>query len=327
VPLRAVSTTAPTQAAQGWLESLLRWMGVDPVTAHHVQVVVGKPLAVAIILIGALLASRLGAKAIRVWIGNAASRAASRRDSPRAENRAQALTALAASIWKGVVWFVAGLTILTTLGINLTPFVAGATVIGATIGFGAQSMIRDLLAGFLLVIEDQFGIGDTIVVGDTSGAVEDLTLRVTRLRAPDGSVWFVPNGEIRKVANTSRGWARATVDVTVPAGADVDVVLDVVRDAARAVASDPYHRGAVLEPPRSWGVVGADAETLTTRVSVKVPHADRDRMERTIREQVARRLRAAGVLNAEVGTEGPSARAGAEAPGSPEGEDATGAAG
>ena len=105
---------------------------------------------------------------------------------------------------------------LGTIGLNLTPLLAGATVIGATLGFGAQSMVRDLLAGVLLTVEGQFDIGDTIMVGDTSGTVEDLTLRVTRLRSDDGTVWYVPNGEIRKLANSSRGWAQATVDVPGP---------------------------------------------------------------------------------------------------------------
>lgn len=311
MPLTAASTQAPPAADQGWLESLLRWFGVDPVTAHHVQVVVGKPLAVLIIVVGALIVSRVGARAIRLWIGSAARRAASRRVSPRADTRAQALTAVTASIFKGVVWFIAVLTILSTLGINLTPFVAGATVIGATIGFGAQSMIRDLLSGFLLVVEDQFGIGDDIAVGTVSGTVEDLTLRVTRLRGADGTLWFVPNGEIRQLANTSRGWGRATVEVAVPASADVDRVLSVVTDAARVVAADPHYAGAVLEPPRAWGVVAADAETLTTRVTVKVPHGERDRVERAIREEVARRLRSEGVFDGVGGEE--SGRRGAEA--------------
>jgi len=267
-------------------------------------VLVAKPVGVLVILLGALLLSHIGARIIREWIGGAARKAASRRDSPRAETRATALTALTASIWKGVVWVIAILTILGTLGINLTPVVAGATVIGATLGFGAQSMVRDLLAGFLLIIEDQFGIGDTIAVDTTTGTVEDLSLRVTRLRAPDGTVWFVPNGEIRKLANSSRGWARATVDVAVPAGTTVDRVLNATSEAAAAVAADNRFAPFVLEPPHSWGVVAADADTLTSRVSIKTPHAERDALERALREEVARRLRAEGVFNGQVSQAG-----------------------
>ena len=160
-------------------------------------------------------------------------------------------------------------SILGTIGLNLTPLLAGATVIGATLGFGAQSMVRDLLAGVLLTVEGQFDIGDTIAVGDTTGTVEDLTLRVTRLRSDDGTVWYVPNGEIRKLANSSRGWAQATVDVPVPVTAAVDTVLDAIRAAAEAVANDPDTAPLCLEPPRVWGVVAMAADTFTCRVSVR----------------------------------------------------------
>lgn len=272
-------------------------MGVNPDTSHHVQILVAKPVAVLVIIVISILASKVGARVIRQWIGRAARKAASRRGSPRAETRATALTAMTASIWKGVVWVIAILTILGTLGINLTPFVAGAAVIGATLGFGAQSMVRDLLAGFLLIVEDQFGIGDTIALDTTVGTVEDLSLRVTRLRGADGTLWFVPNGEIRKLANTSRGWAQATVDVPVPAVSNVDDVLRAASQAAAAVSSDDRFAPFVLEPPRSWGVVAADADTFTSRISIKVPHSERDKVERAMREEVARKLREAGVFD------------------------------
>ena len=131
-----------------------------------------------------------------------------RADSPRAAARAVTITAMVANIWRVVIGVIAFFVALGTIGINLTPLLAGATVVGATIGFGAQSMVRDLLAGFLLIIEDQFDIGDSLTVGTTSGTVEDLSLRVTRLRGVDGTVWFVPNGEIRTLANLSRGGPR-----------------------------------------------------------------------------------------------------------------------
>ena len=113
-------------------------------------------------------------------------------------------------------------------------------------------MVRDLLAGVLLTVEGEFDIGDTIAVGDTSGTVEDLTLRVTRLRSDDGTVWYVPNGEIRKLANSSRGWAQATVDVPVPIAAGVDTVLD-AEAAADTVSSDAGGRGHVRRAPPGVG--------------------------------------------------------------------------
>ncbi|MGH9019040.1 MAG: mechanosensitive ion channel family protein, partial [Acidimicrobiales bacterium] len=247
---------APISATSGWLYDLLTWTGVDKATARHVQDVIVKPLTVVVVILAAVLIGWLGSRMIRRWIGAVARRAAGRADSPRAAARAVTITAMVANIWRVVIAVIAFFVALGTIGINLTPLLAGATVVGATIGFGAQSMVRDLLAGFLLIIEDQFDIGDSLTVGTTSGTVEDLSLRVTRLRGADGTVWFVPNGEIRVLANTSRGWAEAMVDVTVPATADVDDVLAVLVDAAQAVARDARYAASCLATARQWGVVG-----------------------------------------------------------------------
>jgi len=291
---------------QGWLYQVLRWAGVDPTTASHWQGVVIKPVTVVVIVLVASLVGWFGNRVIRRWIGAAARKAVSRSDSPRAEARAATLTGLVANVWRGVIGAVAFFVALGTIGLNLAPLLAGATVIGATLGFGAQSMVRDLLAGFLLTVEGQFDIGDTVMVGDTTGTVEDLTLRVTRLRSYDGTVWFVPNGEIRKLANSSRGWALATVDVPVHARADAEEVLGTVRAAAEAVAGDPRFAASCLETPRLWGVVAADADTFTCRVSVRTPTSQRDGVARALREMIVQRLHDAGVY-ADAGAVGAAA--------------------
>ena len=290
------AATSPTSSAQGWLYDLLRWAGVSQSTAAHWQQVVIKPVTVLAIVVVAVVIGWLGNRVIRHWVGAVASRAVARAESPRAAARAATITALLANIWRGVIVVLAFFVILGTIGVNLTPLLAGATVIGATLGFGAQSMVRDLLSGFLLIVEGQFDIGDTVMVGDTTGIVEDLTFRVTRLRGSDGTLWFVPNGEIRKLANTSRGWAQAMVNVPVPATADVDVVLQSVRDAAESVAHDPSYAPYCLEPPRVWGVVEAAADTFTTRVSVRTTLPERDLVARGLREEIVRRLHAVDVF-------------------------------
>lgn len=249
-----------------------------------------KPVAVLLILLVAAAVGWFGSRIIRRWIGAVARRAVGRTDSPRAAARAVTITAMVANIWRVVIGVIAVFVALGTIGINLTPLLAGATVVGATIGFGAQSMVRDLLAGFLLIIEDQFDIGDTLSVGATSGTVEDLSLRVTRLRGVDGTIWFVPNGEIRTLANFSRGWAEAMVDIPVPAAADVDEVLAAVSQAADAVVADSRFAASCLAPPRVWGVVAMAADTMTTRVSIRTPTAERERIGRALREEAARRL-------------------------------------
>jgi small conductance mechanosensitive channel len=169
-----------------------------------------------VIAVVAVAVSWLGNRVIRHWIGSAARKAAARHGSSRSSARATTVTTLAANVWRAVVLTIAFFIALETIGINLTPLLAGATVIGATIGFGAQSLVRDLLSGFLLIVEDQFDIGDTLVVGDITGTVEDLTLRVTRLRAADGTMWVVANGEIRQLGNKSRGGSHPSTHVATP---------------------------------------------------------------------------------------------------------------
>src|SRR5580700_10344962 len=283
IPVVSFPATAPLLATTGWLYDLLTWVGVDRATARHFQQVILKPVTVVLIVLVAMVVGWFGSRLIRRWIGAVARRAADRADSPRAAARAVTITAMVANIWRVVIGVIAVFVALGTIGINLTPLLAGATVVGATIGFGAQSMVRDLLAGFLLIIEDQFDIGDTLMIGTTAGTVEELSLRVTRLRGVDGTIWFVPNGEIRILANVSRGWAEAVVDVVVPATADVDEVLGAVTDGAGAVAEDARYAGACLTPPRVWGVVATDAATLTTRVSIRTTTAERDRIARAVR--------------------------------------------
>ena len=286
------AATSLVAADQGWLYDLLRWAGVDPTTAAHWQQVVTKPVAVVVIVVVAAVVGWFGNRVIKRWVGAVARKAVARADSPRAAARATTLTALLANVWRAVVVTIAFFVALGTIGVNLTPLLAGATVIGATLGFGAQSMVRDLLSGFLITVEGQYDIGDTIVVGDTTGTVEDLTLRVTRLRSYDGTVWFVPNGEIRKLANSSRGWAHATVDVPVPAGTDVERALRAVRDGADDVTTDPRLAGLCLDAPRLWGVVGAAVDGFTTRVSVRTSTSDRDEVARALRAAVLHRLHA-----------------------------------
>jgi small-conductance mechanosensitive channel len=201
VPTGAASAQAATQ---GWLYDLLRWAGVGDPTASHLQQVVVKPVSVVVIAVVAVVLSWLGNRVIRIWIGRAAQKAAGRRGSQRGSARAVTVTTLTANIWRVTIAVIAFFVALETVGVNLTPLLAGATVIGATIGFGAQSLVRDLLSGFLLIVEDQFDIGDTLAVGDVTGAVEDLTLRVTRVRDADGTVWVISNGEIRVLGNKSR---------------------------------------------------------------------------------------------------------------------------
>jgi small conductance mechanosensitive channel len=291
-----------TDASQGWVYDALTHAGVSPSAAHDVDSFVVRPLGILLVLLVAYLVARIGARAIRRAVQRASRRAVDRSASERAQGRAATMAALASNVWRFVVFVVAAAIVLGMLGINLTPLLASATVIGATIGFGAQALVRDYLSGFLLTMEDQFGIGDSISVNGTSGVVEDVSLRVTRVRAADGTVWFVPNGEIRKLANRSRGWAKAVIDVPVTVSPDLDLprASELLAEAAAAVARQPAFAGSCPDPPEVLGVVAADAATCTLRVTLRTTPGQRVPLERALRaalteRMVAERLWPAGV--------------------------------
>jgi len=275
--------------------------GVSPSTAHTVDTFVVRPLEVLLVIVVAVLVAHFGARAIRRLLGKVARQAANRSGGDRTGTRAHTMVAVVGNLWRFLVGVVAFFIVLGMLGINLTPLLASATVIGATIGFGAQALVRDYLSGFLLTMEDQFGIGDTVTVGSVagggaiSGVVEDVSLRVTRVRAFDGTIWYVPNGDIRELANASRGWARAVVDVPVPVDdpATMDRIRDVAAAAARSVADDPRFPGT--GPAEVLGIVGADTDRCTLRVAVRTSTGQHVAVERAVRQAVVSRLAEEGL--------------------------------
>ncbi len=212
-----------TEQGSGWLYNLLTKAGVDPDTAKTVTDLVVRPLGVILVIITALVVARLGSKAVRRILKRFADRAEARSGSSRLSARMSTLSAVAANVWRFFVFVIAVAICLGIVGINLAPLLASATIIGATLGFGAQLIVRDYFSGFLLTLEDQYGIGDSITIGTVSGVVEDLTLRVTSVRAVDGTVYTIANGEIRQLANASRGRAQAVVDLTLPGSSAADL--------------------------------------------------------------------------------------------------------
>jgi small conductance mechanosensitive channel len=154
------------------------------------------------------------------------------------------------------------------------------------LGFGAQLIVRDYFSGFLLTLEDQYGIGDNITIGSISGVVEDLTLRVTRLRAVDGTVYFIANGDIRQLANTSRGWAHAVVDLTLPgsSASDLPRARGIIEEAARRVAASDEFLGHSTEPPALVTFIDSTESTLTLRVMLHSVPSKRDALTRALRE-------------------------------------------
>jgi small conductance mechanosensitive channel len=285
------------QNDQGYIHDLLRQYGASEFVARTVQFIVVRPLEIILIVVIAWLAGRLGARVARRLLRSLSNRTRLDALSPRASLRMETIGALVASLWRATVWIIAGLTILGVLGINLTPILAGATVIGAALGFGAQSLVRDFLSGFFIIAEDQYGVGDAIAVGDTRGTVEEVNLRVTRLRSVDGTVWYLPNGEVRRVGNSSIQWSRALVDIVLPYGTDVDRATAVITDEASAVATDPTWSSMLQGQPEVWGVDSMDHESITIRVVVRTTTTQKDTVARVMRGRISARLQRDGIVS------------------------------
>ena len=146
----------------------------------------------------------------------------------RRAQRSKTIGDLFKSIVTGVLVAIIGTMMLSELGVDIAPIIASAGIIGIALGFGAQSLVKDFLTGIFMIVEDQYGVGDVIDVGEAIGTVEAVTLRVTRLRDLNGTVWYVPNGEILRVGNMSQNWSRAVVDVAVAYSEDLNRVKRVL---------------------------------------------------------------------------------------------------
>jgi len=198
------------------------------------------------------------------------------------------------SIGSAGIFLVAFLLVLGEFGINLAPLLAGAGIAGVAIGFGAQSLVKDFLSGIFMLLEDQYGVGDVIDVGEASGAVESVTLRSTRLRDVNGTVWHVPNGEIRRVGNMSQQWARAVVDVSVPYGTDVREATQVVREAAAVLRADDEWAPRIQADPEVLGVEALGADGMSLRVSVQTEPGQQWAVMRELRLRLREALDSSG---------------------------------
>ena len=295
------SASPPVDQGGGWLYHLLTKLGVSPDTASTITDLVIRPLGILFVVVVALIAARYGAKVIRRLLERVANQTAARSGSQRAAARVATMAGLVANVWRFFVFVVAGAIVLGMLGINLTPLLASATIIGATLGFGAQQIVRDYFSGILMTMEDQYNVGDSVMVGGITGVVEDVTMRLTRFRGVDGTTYIIPNGDIRLIGNLSRGWARAVVDVALPgaAAADLETVRRVITDAAHDVATTAEFSAHTTEPPNVVGLLGADATIFTMRVTVLTVPSQRDALTRALREAVVSALAKAGLWPAD----------------------------
>jgi len=204
--------------------------------------------------------------------------------SLRAEQRINALTSVLRSVATAVIFTIAGFLVIGEFGLNLAPLLAGAGIVGIALGFGAQSLVKDFLSGMFILVEDQFGVGDIVDLDQqTSGSVEAVSLRTTRLRSVDGTVWHVPNGDIRRVGNRSQHWSRALLDVEVAYETDIEQAKGVIK----RVADTLWHeRDDILEEPEVWGVERLGPDAVVIRLVVKTRPADQYDVSRQLRQRL-----------------------------------------
>lgn len=201
-----------------------------------------------------------------------------------------------------MLYFLAGLLILNRAGIPLSGLVAPATVAGAAIGFGSQQIVQDLLAGFFLFAERQFSVGDLVRLAQPgqavgiSGTVEELTLRVTRLRTIQGELVFVPNGALRQVTNLSKEWSRVVIDIPIPADQDVEKAINALRDVAAGMGQDDEWRGLLMGEPVLAGVENFEVGYLQLRLIARTQPGKQFDVGRELRLRSAIALQEAGVV-------------------------------
>jgi hypothetical protein len=199
------------------------------------------------------------------------------------------------SLTTGLVGIVALLMVLDELGYSLAPLLASAGIAGVALGFGAQTLVRDFLSGVFMIVEDQYGVGDSVDLGEAIGTVESVGLRVTKVRDVEGTLWHVRNGEIVRVGNKSQGWARAVLDVTIAYGEDVDRVKALLLEVAQEVTADPEYAALVLEEPEMWGVESVTSDGIVLRLVIKTQPLQQWTIARETRRRIKERFDDEGV--------------------------------
>lgn len=217
------------------------------------------------------------------------------RATARRAARAASISSVLGNTATIAIWTIAFIMILGELGLNLGPLIAGAGIAGVALGFGAQSLVKDFISGLFMLMEDQYGIGDIVDLGEAIGTVEEVALRTTVLRGIDGTVWHVPNGQILRVGNKSQHWSTALVDIDVAYDADIDHVRKIVETTANALCSSDRWRSDVLEEPDVLGVEMLGADGITIRMMVKTAPGAQWALQRALREALKAAFDEAGI--------------------------------
>jgi moderate conductance mechanosensitive channel len=300
----------PCETGDGWCETVKKVTGSDWL-ASSADWLVAKPLTILLILIIAMiirwilrrLIDRLsrvnGGKKLPALLRPLRERAPQTFGTILSERRAQRAKTIGSvfkSIASVVVFGIAFMMILAELGVDLAPVLASAGILGVAVGFGAQNLVKDFLSGVFMMLEDQYGVGDVVDVGEASGTVEAVGLRITTMRDVNGTVWYVRNGEILRVGNSSQGFAVAVVDVPIGYGADVEQATQLIDEVSTEVAENEPASDDVLEPPEVLGVERVSAtEGIMLRLTVKVRPGRQWAVQRQLRARIMAAFEDAGI--------------------------------
>jgi moderate conductance mechanosensitive channel len=278
--------------------------------AHSSYVLIVKPLRIIGIILAAMLIRWLLHRAIKrlamstsranmpALLKPLKERAQSAEDGQfipeRRRQRAEAIGSVLRSFVSAVVFTIAALLVMGEFGFNLGPLLASAGIAGVALGFGAQSLVKDLIAGLFMLLEDQYGVGDTVDLGEAVGVVETVGLRITTVRDGRGVLWYVRNGEILRVGNKSQGWAMVVIDI--PIGfVNSEQAIAVLRTAAQSVADDPEHATEFLEPPDVVGVETITVDGATIRTIAKTTADGQIPVQRELRRALTEALETSGI--------------------------------
>lgn len=293
----ADSTAVSAQHVGNWFE-------------QHTAALVGHGVQIFSVVAACLIIRFLARKSIRRVVHQATKvsegRAARRTETAgmsalageRTRQRAQAIGSVLRSLATAIVFSIGGLIVLSLVDIPIAPVLASASVVGVAVGLGAKDLITDFIAGVFMIFEDQYGVGDVVDTGSAKGTVEEVGLRITKLRDADGVIWYVRNGTIDRVGNKSQGWTRAIVDVPVEYGEDVGRVKRIMAETAAQFYADEAWQGRFFGEagrPQVVGVEALDADGIVIRLQARTLAQQNLEVERELRLRLKAALDQAGI--------------------------------
>jgi small conductance mechanosensitive channel len=269
------------------LHSLLEYFGLTK--PDNLIKLIAAFLRILAILVAGLLTLRLVDSTLRRWAvvpGNQGR-------PSRVENRAETLRHIVGSFGKIVIWGIALLMIVREFKVDTGPLLTGAGILGLAVGFGAQSLVKDVISGFFILFEDQYGVGDSVRIGDMEGVVEHMTLRVTVLRNFEGHVHLIPNGSVSSLTVTTRDWARAVVDITVPLNVEIGNLFLVLETTITRLLDE--QKESVLDKPQILGIERLSEVGAVVRLAVKTPPTQKAVVSREWRRFILEALDREGI--------------------------------